>query len=74
MDDLLEDRLKPCAAEGGGLEGAEAELSLLTDFLEGHDFRELRGDHPELAGGSTVTVELYRTAEGAASWRHLPAR
>jgi len=69
MDDLLEDRLKPCAAEGGGLEAAEYELALLADFLQTQDFRRLRADQPDLAGGHPVTIELYRATDGQATFR-----
>jgi hypothetical protein len=71
VEELLEDRQRPCAAEGGGLEDAEAELTLLTDFLEGHDFRRLRADQPDLAGGHALTVELHRTPEGRATFRRV---
>ncbi len=66
MDELLEDRLKPCAADGGGpgLVAAELEIELLTDFLRTQDFRQVRADHPHLAGGHPITVELHRTPDG----------
>lgn len=71
MDDLLEDRLKPCAADGGGLEAAESQLTLLADFLQTHDFRRLRADQPDLAGGHSVTIELHRTTDGQATFRRI---
>lgn len=71
MDELLEDRLRPCAAEGGGLAGAEAELELLVDFLETQDFKQLRADQPDLAGGRPLTVELHRDSKGCAVLRRL---
>ena len=36
------------------------ELELLTSFLENSDFRRIRSDRPELAGGSDIFVELTR--------------
>ena len=65
-DALIEDRLRPCAADGGGLADDEARLELLTDFLETHDFAALRAAHPELAGGRPVTVEILRGRAGEA--------
>ena len=68
-DALIDDCLKPCAAEGGGLERAEAELALLAEFLETHDFKRLRADHPELAGGHPVTLVITRAPDGRVIFR-----
>lgn len=38
------------------------DLELLTGFLENSDFRKLRSERPELAGGCDVRVELVRDA------------
>jgi hypothetical protein len=66
MDDLLEDRQRPCAMDGGapGLVATESELEILSDFLRTRDFRQLRADHPPLAGGRPLTVELHRAPNG----------
>ena len=39
------------------------ELDLLTRFLEKGDFRKLRSERPELAGGRDLYVELTRAPE-----------
>ena len=39
------------------------DLELVTDFLENSDFRKLRSQRPELAGGCDVHVELTRDAD-----------
>jgi hypothetical protein len=39
------------------------DLELITGFLENSDFRKMRSDRPELAGGADVEVELARDAE-----------
>jgi hypothetical protein len=36
------------------------DLELITSFLENSDFRRMRSDRPELAGGSDIFVELTR--------------
>jgi hypothetical protein len=39
------------------------DLELVTEFLENSDFRKLRSQRPELAGGCDVHVELRRAAD-----------
>jgi len=39
---------------------AEADLILLSEFIEQTDFRRLRAQRPELRGGQPVRVELRR--------------
>jgi hypothetical protein len=39
------------------------DLELVTEFLENSDFRKLRSERPELAGGCDVHVELTRDAD-----------
>ena len=36
------------------------DLELVTSFLEKGDFRKMRSDRPELAGGRDIHVELTR--------------
>jgi hypothetical protein len=36
------------------------DLELVTTFLENGDFRAIRSDRPELAGGRDIVVELTR--------------
>jgi hypothetical protein len=36
------------------------DLELVTGFLENSDFRAMRSDRPELAGGRDIFVELTR--------------
>ena len=36
------------------------DLELVTSFLENSDFREIRSNRPELAGGCDILVELTR--------------
>ena len=49
--------------------GLEQVLELLDDFLATTDFRQLRHDHPELAGGTPCRVRVYRTPDGTARWQ-----
>ncbi|RLB64594.1 MAG: tRNA (N6-threonylcarbamoyladenosine(37)-N6)-methyltransferase TrmO [Deltaproteobacteria bacterium] len=56
------------------LDGADADLSvagsieLLGRFLETTDFRKLRSEHPELAGGTRCEVQLHRCEDGTVTW------
>jgi hypothetical protein len=43
--------------------GLADDLDLVTGFLESHDFRKLRSERPELAGGRDLYVELTRAPE-----------
>jgi hypothetical protein len=36
------------------------DLELVTEFLENSNFRAIRSDRPELAGGRDIVVELTR--------------
>lgn len=44
-------------------------VSLLKEFLERGDFRALRSEHPELAGGAAGRVALCRLPGGGSGWR-----
>jgi len=47
----------------------EALVELLDQFLTTTDFRRLRGDHPELAGGTPCHVRIYRVPDGGVRWQ-----
>ena len=46
----------------------EEKLTLLKDFLEKTDFRQLRGQRPDLAGGLPVRVSVSRLRSGRVGW------
>jgi hypothetical protein len=46
----------------------EEKLTLLKEFLERTNFRQLRGERPDLAGGSPVQVSVRRFPSGRVGW------
>ena len=46
----------------------EQKLTLLKDFLEKTNFRQLRAERPDLAGGSPVRVSVSRLPSGRVGW------
>ncbi len=61
----LVDRLISCS---GPDPLAEEKLTIVQQFLEQSDFRELRAKHPELAGGSAIQITLWRSDSGQIRW------
>ncbi len=57
----------------GAVEGPEAEgvLDMLARFLARTNFRTLRAEDPELAGGTRVRVRIYRNDSGEISWEKV---
>ena len=43
-------------------------VTMLERFLSGTDFRKLRAEHPELAGGTRCLVELRLREDGRVLW------
>jgi hypothetical protein len=60
VGDYLEERAGP---------EVEPAITILTEFLEGTDFRHLRTQDEELAGGHRVDVVLFRGDDGGVRWR-----
>ena len=50
---------------------AQERLMLLGEFLESTDFKKLRAERPELAGGTPVQLEVWRTPSGGVEWSIL---
>ncbi len=48
----------------------ETEIALLLEALEHFDFRQLRADHPDLAGGSCDDIRLIRDVESRVRIQH----
>lgn len=63
---LLEERV--------GTDAGGALLDLLEEFLNTTDFRALRAEHPELAGGVPCRVRLERRAGGGVAWTLVEPR
>lgn len=59
------------AKEEASAEEEEA-VEVLEHFLRTADFRALRGDHPELAGGTRGTVLLWREDGHEVRWAYEP--
>jgi tRNA (adenine37-N6)-methyltransferase len=63
-------RLADCALGGGGEDGGQA-MELLDRFLRETDFRRLRAEEPDLAGGFGVRVELRSGRDGRVRWSRI---
>ncbi len=57
----------------GAIEGhtAERALDTLARFLAEMDFRLIRANHPELAGGYSARVRIFRNDSGDVLWEKV---
>jgi len=53
---------------GEASDAERAGLETLAAFLSSEDFPALRARHPELAGGTSFRVALWRGPDGAVRW------
>ena len=48
-----------------------AVLEALEAFIQQSDFRAMRANHPEIAGGTSGSVEIGRDQNGQIRWRFV---
>ncbi len=62
-DRLLEEGLSP-----EEMEGYAAKLKLLEDFVRNRNFRKMRAEDPDMAGGRPVALVLFRGPDDRVCW------
>jgi ABC-type hemin transport system ATPase subunit len=66
-------RLQAALLDRGYEAETAGQLALVREFLDTVDFRKLRRDMPELAGGSPIRLQLVRQA-GRLQWNVVDQR
>ena len=51
---------------------AAAQIRILESFAKGRDFRAMRAQDPELAGGAAVELVLWLEPDGRVRWEKRP--